>query len=150
MSTCVTHPSSESVNDGVKCHLQFLPGTVKCSKEGKQMNNRIKLIRSELNLTQQQFAERIGINRSTVANIESGKKQPSRLILVAICHEYGVNKDWLFNGNGNIFLCEPNIAEAEAIRKKMITRISNLSDEQLFLLAEIAKDFCKDSESDSN
>lgn len=41
------------------------------------MNNRIKSIRTTLKLSQQHFAERIGITRGAIANIESGKKSPS-------------------------------------------------------------------------
>ena len=110
------------------------------------MNNRIKSIRTTMNMSQQQFAERIGITRSAVANIESGKKSPSELAINAICYVFNVNKKWLYTGEGKMFNNTPNIKETEAFRKKLLSFISNLSVSQLTALAEIAEDFCDDSE----
>lgn len=113
------------------------------------MNDRIKTLRLNLNLTQQQFAEKIGVNRSTVANIETGKKIPSDLIVNAICNEYSVNKKWLYTGTGEMFLSKPDAIIAENFRKKLISKISKLSDTQLVVLAEIAEDFCNGLNSDN-
>ena len=41
------------------------------------MNERIKQIRRELGLTQQEFAERIGLKQNSIALIESGKRNIS-------------------------------------------------------------------------
>ena len=41
------------------------------------MNNALKLLRTERGLTQQQFAEALGVSRQTVISIESGKYDPS-------------------------------------------------------------------------
>lgn len=41
------------------------------------MNNTIKHLRTERGLTQQQFAEALGVSRQTVISIESGKYDPS-------------------------------------------------------------------------
>ena len=97
-------------------------------------------------MSQQQFAERIGITRSAIANIESGKKRPSELTVNAICYAFNINKKWLTTGTGSMFTDDPNIEEAEDFRKKLISKISALSDEQLIMLAELARDFCSDSD----
>lgn len=113
------------------------------------MNERIRKLRVELHLTQQQFANQISITRGSLGNIETGKKTPSDLIINAICREFGVSKKWLCSGEGNMFISEPNTEVAEKFRKKLISKISKLSDAQLIMLAEMAEDFCKETESDN-
>lgn len=110
------------------------------------MNKRIKSIRTTMNMSQQQFAERIGISRSAVANIEAGKKRPSELTVNAICYAFNVNKKWLITGTESMFTNDLNIEEAENFRERLLSKISALSDEQLIMLAELARDFCGDSD----
>ena len=64
------------------------------------MNERIKLIRRELGLTQTEFAERIGLKQNSIALIESGKRNISDQAVLSICREYGVNEEWLRTGTG--------------------------------------------------
>ena len=40
------------------------------------MNERIKEVRKSLGLTQQEFADRIGVKRNTVATYEGGRNIP--------------------------------------------------------------------------
>lgn len=68
------------------------------------MNNRIKQLRKTLNLTQQEFAERIGIKRNTIANYEGGRNEPVSSVINLICREYNVNIDWLRTGDGDMFV----------------------------------------------
>lgn len=68
------------------------------------MNERIKALRKTLNLTQQEFADRIGVKRGTIANYEIGRNKPVDAIYSLICREFNVNKDWLRNGKGNMFI----------------------------------------------
>ena len=102
------------------------------------MNERIKELRKVLNLTQQQFADRIGIKRNTIANYEIGRNDPVETVLVMICREFNVNREWLLNGIGEMFAPESN-DELEALAKKygysaavqvLIEKLMNLSPEQ--------------------
>lgn len=68
------------------------------------MNERIKQLRKVLGLTQQEFAERIGIKRNAVANYETGRNEPIGSVVNLICKEYNVNPDWLSNGAGDMFV----------------------------------------------
>lgn len=67
------------------------------------MNERLKLLRRELNITQQEFADRIGIKRSTMATYESGRNEPIDAVISLICREFDVNEDWLKTGDGEMF-----------------------------------------------
>lgn len=68
------------------------------------MKDRIKKIRKELDLTQQEFADRIGIARGNIAAYEVGKNAPSDSVISLICREFNVNENWLRTGEGDMFM----------------------------------------------
>lgn len=74
------------------------------------MNERIKKLRRHLDLTQQEFADRIGVKRNTIANYEIGRNEPIDSVLALICREFHVNEEWLRTGNGEMFLAAPTSA----------------------------------------
>lgn len=67
------------------------------------MNERIKEIRTALQLTQEDFGKRIGSARNTIANYETGNRNPSNAVIMAICREFNVNEEWLRTGQGEMF-----------------------------------------------
>ena len=71
------------------------------------MKNRIKEIRKDLDLTQQEFAERLGIKRNTVATYETGRNTPIDAVISLICREFKVNEEWLRYGTGDKEQPEP-------------------------------------------
>lgn len=68
------------------------------------MKDRIKKIRKELDLTQQEFADKIGIKRGGVANYEIGRNEPADSVISLICREFNVNEQWLRDGTGEMFI----------------------------------------------
>ena len=64
------------------------------------MNTRIKEVRSDLKMTQEAFAERIGLKRNSVAQIELGVRTPSNQVVLSICREFGIRRQWLEEGIG--------------------------------------------------
>jgi putative transcriptional regulator len=54
------------------------------------LENKVKIARVQVNLTQQQLAEKIGITRQTISLIEKGKYNPTLKLCLEIC--YAVNK----------------------------------------------------------
>ena len=67
------------------------------------MNKRIRELRKKIGLTQQDFADRIGVKQSTIATYEMGRNEPSNPIINAICSTYNVNEEWLRTGEGEMF-----------------------------------------------
>ena len=67
------------------------------------MKERIKELRKILGLTQQKFADRLGLKRQTIAAYEIGNIEPSESTLLLICKEFSVNKEWLLTGKGETF-----------------------------------------------
>lgn len=68
------------------------------------MNERIKAVRAALGLSQQEFAEKIGIKRGAVANYEVGRNEPIDAVVSLICKTYNVNENWLRTGEGEMFV----------------------------------------------
>lgn len=68
------------------------------------VGDRIKKARQAMNMTQQAFADRIGLKRNTVATYEMDRAQPSDRTIADICREFNVNETWLRTGEGDMFL----------------------------------------------
>ena len=73
-----------------------------------EINERIKKLRSVLNLTQQEFSKKIFISQSSYGGIETGERKINERIIQLISTQFGVSKDWLKNGNGEMFI-EDNV-----------------------------------------
>ena len=69
-----------------------------------QIGQRIKKIRNELKLSQLDFAENLGIDRSHVSKLEKGISEPSDMLIRYIANYYEVNLDWLRDNIGPMWL----------------------------------------------
>ena len=67
------------------------------------INERIKKVRLALNLTMDRFGEKIGLKKSAISLMESGKNNPSTQSIRSICREFNVNKEWLLHEKGDMF-----------------------------------------------
>ncbi len=67
------------------------------------MKERLRQLRKALDITQQEFADRIGIKRNSYANYETGRNTPIDAIILSICREFNVNETWLRTGEGEMF-----------------------------------------------
>lgn len=68
------------------------------------VNERVKLLRSFLNITQNEFANKIDSTLVTISRIENGSNEPRKSTLLTICRVFNVNQDWLLNGKGEMML----------------------------------------------
>lgn len=66
------------------------------------MNTRIKEIRELANMTQEEFGKKIGAARNTIANYETGNRNPSNAVITSICREFNINEEWLRTGEGEM------------------------------------------------
>lgn len=67
------------------------------------MDERIKKLRKTLDLTQQKFADRLGVKRNTVGQWECGINALTDQVITSICREFDVNEHWLRTGDGEMF-----------------------------------------------
>ena len=73
------------------------------------MNERVKLIRKQLGMTQEQLAQRLGIGKAALSMIETGKAGLSARNRNILVQELNVNPEWLESGKGNMFNAEPDL-----------------------------------------
>lgn len=116
------------------------------------MNERIKQLRKALDLTQQKFAERLGVKRNTVGQWECGINALTDQVITSICREFNVNEEWLRNGTGEMFLQSnrnSDIArltkellseESDSFKNRFISMLSNLSVDEWEYLERKAKE----------
>ncbi|MDR1705763.1 MAG: helix-turn-helix domain-containing protein [Clostridiales bacterium] len=68
------------------------------------IGERMKFLRKQLELTQSDFAERIGITNSALSDIERGRtKSLTERNIASIATMYGVNPEWLRSGAEPVF-----------------------------------------------
>jgi len=73
------------------------------------LNDRIKLIRKNKGLSQEEFGKRLSVTKASISRIEAGINNPSDQTIKLICSEFNVNEDWLRTGAGgeeNMFISE--------------------------------------------
>lgn len=117
------------------------------------IGERIRMLRKNLNLTQQSFADRIGMKRNSVAQIELGRNT-SDLTIFSICREFNVNEDWLRDGIGDMFLPTDRNAdiakltkqllneENDSFKNRFVSILANLTIEEWEFLEKKAKELC--------
>ncbi len=121
------------------------------------MNERIKKIRKELELTQQEFASRIGTSQNVLANYEIGRRNPSASVINNICKTFSVNENWLRTGEGEPFIPinkEQQLTDwAESVfnqengdfKRRFVTMLMNLNENEWKLIEAKAKELVGDS-----
>lgn len=117
------------------------------------MNNldkRIRELRKSLNLTMEQFGEKIGVSKSTISNIENGNRNATEHMVKSICREFNVDYGWLTTGSGEMFVDsdEDFLARVDAIlvdenedRRNMIKTLLYASDEDIEAVSRLVKYF---------
>lgn len=116
------------------------------------MHERLKKLRKALDLTQQEFADRIGSKRNTVAKYETETNTPSAAVVSLICREFNVNEEWLRDGIGDMFLPSDrntDIAkltkqllneESDSFKNRFVSMLANLTIEEWEFLERKAKE----------
>lgn len=119
------------------------------------MNERIKLVRKALKLSQDEFGKKLGVTRGAITNIELNKTEPKPLFVELICNTFDVNEEWLKTGKGEMFVQKTRseaIAdfmvdmlneEETSYKRRFIEMLANLSVEEWQLLEKMALKMAK-------
>lgn len=68
------------------------------------MNNRLREIRKERHLSQEEFGKKIGIeSRAHISALENGNRTITDRIINDVCREFNVNEEWLRTGKGEMY-----------------------------------------------
>lgn len=80
-----------------------------------EMNLRFKALRKSLKMSQEAFGELLGITRSGVSEVESGRRNVTNQHIVAL-KNHGVNEEWIRYGEGEPFKPSPRNAVQDFAR----------------------------------
>jgi len=72
------------------------------------INERIKHLRTSLQLSQAEFAKAIFISNGYIAELESANRKINDRIIHLISLTFGVSEAWLKSGTGNMFFTTPS------------------------------------------
>lgn len=67
------------------------------------MNQRLKKLRLELKLNQEQFGKKLGVTGTAISRLEKGERNITTQMIKSICREFNVNSLWLVEGKGEMF-----------------------------------------------
>ncbi|WP_268824722.1 helix-turn-helix domain-containing protein [Anaerovibrio lipolyticus] len=67
------------------------------------INRRINLLRKQLGMIQQDFANKIGVQRVTISWMEKEGNTITKQNIKIICDTFNVSETWLLNGEGEMF-----------------------------------------------
>lgn len=125
------------------------------------MKERIKKLRKTLGLTQQQFADRLGIGRGNIATYESRDSNLSDAVIMLICRTFNVSETWLRTGAGEMFEQVDAMADMEkklrevlkdrpdSLREKVITALLNLDEECWDVVEKFTRELVEAHEKES-
>lgn len=97
------------------------------------MKERIREVREHFGLSMEKFGARIGIGKTSISLLESGKNNPSVQTVALICREFGVNEHWLRTGDGEMFeqtreTVLDRLAAEYSLDKEQVSVIENFLD----------------------
>ncbi|NBJ87896.1 XRE family transcriptional regulator [Acutalibacter sp. 1XD8-36] len=98
------------------------------------LGERVRKIRRQMDLTQQDFGKRIGIKSNSVSLIESGGRNASDQVILAICREFDISEDWIRTGAGEMFEPEATNALDALVKERGISRAEQILIEKFLNL----------------
>lgn len=125
------------------------------------IGERIKTVRKQKGLTQQKFADALGLKRNTVGGYEIESVTPSDRTIQDICAVFGVNELWLRSGNGDPFTPESRdeqiakilssaIVSNATARDRLIRALARLPDDAFPMIEQIILDAAKALENEKS
>ena len=98
----------------------------------KKIGERLKIIRDTLKKSQKDIAIELGLNQSTISQIESGVNSPSFQILWHLMSVYQVSLDWLMTGHGTMRMQNKDlfsfIRKGDSIDNRYIELLETMKD----------------------
>lgn len=109
------------------------------------MKERIEEILSYYQLTSSAFADKLGVQRSGISHILSGRNKPSYDFLVSLTDEFpDINTTWLLTGKGAMFNEESDVSGSDKSEETSnLSKLSKESSDSYKIEPELFKDESK-------
>ena len=80
--------------------------------DAEQMGEQLKKLRNSLKLSQEKFAERLGMSRDTIYNYEKGKTAIPHDLIKRLCQEFNVSADYFYFNKDKPLIEETTITDS--------------------------------------
>ncbi len=111
-------------------------------EQPNNIGNRVKELIFRLNMNQSSFAKSIGVSQNAIFNTINGGSMPRYKLLSSILETYSsVNKDWLLEGKGEMFINEPLSNQSRSGGEYLEQHLRELESEFKKELIEMRKVF---------
>ena len=80
------------------------------------MGQRLKLIRKTLGFTQDQLAQKLGVGKTALSMIETGKARLSNRNKNILVQEFNVSPEWRESGEGEMFNADPAVVKSFSLK----------------------------------
>ncbi|MBI3584011.1 MAG: helix-turn-helix transcriptional regulator [Nitrospinae bacterium] len=90
------------------------------------IGERLKYFRKKKNMTQGELAIALGVTAGFISKIESGLQKPSEPIIKLLEYSYGLNKEWILTGKGEMYYASCG-GEGEEIKEAVKHEPANLN-----------------------
>ena len=122
------------------------------------IGDRIKEVRKIKGLTQQRFADELGLKRNTVGGYEIGTVTPRDRTIADISQKFDINESWLRTGEGEMmrsvsrdeeissFMGDVMRGESDDFRRRLVAVLAKLDASEWEILEKMAlklADECK-------
>ena len=118
------------------------------------IGERLKWLRKDQKLTQQAFADKLGLKRNTVGGYEIGTVTMSDRTIGDVCAKFAVNEVWLRTGEGEPYIQLSRQAEIARIisaamkaspeREALICALANATDDQIRAVHALVMQYAKE------
>lgn len=113
------------------------------------MNERLKIIRLKLKLTQEDMGTKIGVTNATISRLEKGVNNFTERVITSICREFNVNEEWIRHGTGEMFIQNINNTQGGIymdnellnILKSIQTKIDSIENKVISIEERMDKGF---------
>lgn len=116
------------------------------------MKARITALRKSLDLTQDEFAKRLGLSRNYIWMLEKGERIAPDRTIADICREFRIREEWLRTGEGEMQIADTErdklqsffadvLATAPDERSAFVAALADLPDAFWPLVAELARKY---------
>ena len=111
-------------------------------KGSDKMKARIRQIRKDSGLTQENFGKRIGVKANTITNYEIGLRTPTEAVILSICREFKINENWLKNGIGEMKIPMTRSQQIESFANEIMVGFPNENYKERFVrsIAKLTND----------
>lgn len=129
-----------------------------------EISDRIKILRKDsLNLSQEKFAEQLGMSRDMIKNIENNRlKNPDQKAPVykLICKTFGVREEWLVRGQGEMmqsydrsediarFAADLLKDEEATFKRRLVSALSKLDEAGWKALEDLINEINEENENE--